>query len=158
MTSVDLLVRSSPAPHAERFWSKVATAGPNECWLWTASLGRKGYGKFKLNGKMTPAHRVAYELLVDPIPEDLVLDHVRERGCISKSCVNPAHLEPVTNLENIRRGRRRSATHCDKGHPFNDENTYIRKGDREGLFKRRCRPCKREWTREYRARKRAAKS
>jgi hypothetical protein len=60
------------------------------------------------------AHRVAYELLVGPIPEGLTLDHVRDRGCTSTACVKaiadergPAHLEPVTMEENVRRASAR---------------------------------------------------
>lgn len=53
------------------------------------------------------AHRVAYELWVGPIPEGMELDH----RCKVRACINPAHLEPVTHAENMRRlGRRRPET------------------------------------------------
>lgn len=73
------------------------------CWLWTASLTHNGYGKFWVDGAVVRAHRWIYEQLVGPIPDGLHLDHVHERGCRSRRCVNPAHLEPVTNEENQRR-------------------------------------------------------
>jgi hypothetical protein len=57
------------------------------------------------------AHRFAYELLVGPIPEDLELDHL----CRVRHCVNPAHLEPVTHLENILRGMRAAAQQAKGG-------------------------------------------
>jgi hypothetical protein len=49
---------------------------------------------------MLLVHRDVYEQLVGPIPEGLVLDHL----CRNRSCCNPAHLEPVTTAENVRRG------------------------------------------------------
>lgn len=87
-------------PLAERFWSKVdRDGGPDCCWPWLAARAN-GYGKFYVDGRMVRAHRFAYELLVGPIPEGLVLDHL----CAVTFCVNPAHLEPVTQRENARRG------------------------------------------------------
>lgn len=70
------------------------------CWIWTAGLTAKGYGRFhRSRSNRHRAHRWAYENFVGPIPEGLTLDHI----CKVKSCVNPAHLEPVTNEENIKR-------------------------------------------------------
>lgn len=71
------------------------------CWLWSGSK-RGGYGRLNLTevGKTVEAHRASYEFHVEPIPEGLELDHL----CRNRSCINPAHLEPVTNAENIRRG------------------------------------------------------
>lgn len=81
-----------------RFWRMVET-GP-QCWNWRASTDGKGYGQFKVDGRGVQAHRFAYELMVEPIPEGLVLDHL----CLNKRCVKPSHLEPVTFAENVRRG------------------------------------------------------
>lgn len=107
----------------ERFWSKVDAVGP--CWLWTAGTNPLGYGRYNLtwrNGKpqgLVLAHRHAWQSLVGPIPEGLVLDHL----CRVPACVNPDHLEPVTQAENIRRGYGYSAqcarrVHCPNGHPL----------------------------------------
>jgi hypothetical protein len=85
----------------QRFWTMVSKT--ETCWLWTGGLSR-GYAMFWLDGKNVKAHRFAYELLVGPIPEGLVLDHVVARGCKWRHCVNPAHLEPVTERVNILRG------------------------------------------------------
>lgn len=82
----------------ERFWRWVERG--EGCWLWLASTDTKGYGLFGAEGKLSKAHRYAYELLVGPIPEGLVLDHL----CRVRHCVNPDHLEPVTTYENILRG------------------------------------------------------
>lgn len=88
-----------------RFEDKFAVDESTDCWLWGIehSMTVEGYGQFWLDGAMRKAHRVAYEALVGPIPEGLELDHVKERGCQGPSCVNPAHMEPVTQAENVRR-------------------------------------------------------
>lgn len=88
-----------PTEASIRFWRLVDTNTPTGCWLWTGSTNEKGYGRFKVAGKNVRAHRFAYELLVEPIPDDLQLDHL----CEVKACVNPAHLEVVDNAENTRR-------------------------------------------------------
>jgi hypothetical protein len=72
----------------------------------------------------------------------MVLDHVRERGCVNRHCVNPAHLEPVTNRTNLLRGTGFAATnaqktHCIHGHEFTPENTKHEK------LGRKCRTCDR---------------
>lgn len=117
--------------HPERFWSKVnKTEG---CWLWTASTNKNGYGRY---GNAS-THRVAYELCIGPIPAGFEVDHVKSRGCTNRHCVNPAHLEVVTKLENIRRGGFAAKTHCPQGHPYNEENTYLTIERRH----RMCRVC-----------------
>lgn len=122
----------------------------NECWLWSGCT-YKGYGRAKVNGKVVGVHRAAYEQLVGPIPSSLVIDHL----CRIRNCYNPRHLEPVTNLENTRRGvsggkitgeKQRNKTHCKWGHPFNSVNTYNRI-DRPG---RECRPCRKMRNDEFR--------
>lgn len=93
--------RYDTSPLEARFWPKVNKT--DSCWLWTGAKTGAGYGMIREvghGGKMLMAHRVAYELLVGPIPEGLFLDHL----CRTPLCVNPAHLEPVTCRENMRRG------------------------------------------------------
>lgn len=96
---------------ARRFWNYVDDSG--ECWLWTGGKAT-GYGRVYWNGKQDGAHRVAYELLIGPIPDDAELDHL----CRNSPCVNPAHLEPVTHTGNMERapGWTGNRTHCPKGH------------------------------------------
>lgn len=130
---------------AERFFAKVDKRGRDECWLWRAALSN-GYGAFWLHGHQEPAHRVAYKMLIGPIPEGLTIDHL----CRNRPCVNPAHMEPVTNGENVLRGIGITAinvtkTHCPQGHPYDEANTIV---SRTG--KRSCRACHRAFTRRWR--------
>lgn len=74
----------------------------DSCWVWTGFTRGKGYGGFQLPTGVVSAHRFAYETLVGPIPEGAQIDHV----CMNKLCVNPKHLEPVTNEENQYRAYR----------------------------------------------------
>lgn len=132
----------------ERFWSKVQKT--DTCWIWTAAKSPLGYGSFGVeSGKIMPAHRYAYELLVGPIPKGLTIDHL----CRNPSCVNPAHLEPVTQGENVKRSTFHKAgtavnlskTHCPHGHPYSGDNVYFYHGSRH------CIACMRKRTREQRA-------
>lgn len=76
----------------ERFWSKVAIAGPNDCWIWQASLSCWGYGKFSIRGKDHGAHRVAFQLWWGvSLPRWLDVCHDCPGGD-NKACCNPAHL------------------------------------------------------------------
>lgn len=115
------------------------------CWEWLGAHSC-GYAAVWRHGRMRPAHRVVYELLVGPIPPGKQLDHL----CRNIGCVNPAHLEPVTQRENIARGRcwerNRSKTHCPSGHPYDERNTGYRANG-----KRRCLTCHREQERKRRA-------
>jgi hypothetical protein len=88
-----------------RFWDKIAIDPITGCWLWTGAA-RSGYGAFWLDGRVVRAHRYVYELLRGSVPDGLVLDHLCERP----SCVNPAHLEAVTQQTNLNRSERYRAT------------------------------------------------
>lgn len=110
----------------DRFWSKVERS--DDCWTWTGAKTRRnnGYGRFRFNGDLYVAHRVAYELLRGPIADGLVIDHL----CRNTLCVNPDHMEIVTQTENIRRGEAPSAingrkTHCIRGHELTGDNVWI---------------------------------
>lgn len=134
-------------PIDQRLWGKVLKSGPvptarpdlGPCWLWLGAT-TKGYGRIGTGvGKgVAQAHRVAYELEIGPIPEGLTLDHL----CVNPPCVNPAHMEPVTDAENIRRGSGWAGllfrkTHCKYGHEFTEANTF-----REPDGGRSCLTCK----------------
>jgi hypothetical protein len=125
-----------------------------------ANDGRQGYGRVTPGKaqKHTQAHRLGYEIYVGPIPEGMVLDH----KCRTPACVNPAHLEPVTQIENMRRGNYRvglalggkasgevqkAKTHCPQGHPYVDGNL---RASKQGF--RGCLTCHRERARANRQR------
>ena len=130
-----------PRPAADRFWDKVNKT--DTCWLWTASCSPTGYGVFRISQpvhKLVSAHRWAYEQVHGPIPAGLQIDHL----CRIRHCVNPDHLEAVTQKENLQRGKGTNGhsytrkTHCKHGHMFNCKNTQIRPDG-----SRRCRVCNR---------------
>ena len=119
----------------ERFESFVSPEPNSGCWLWTGYLDAHGYARLGVvihDGRWIPrpAHQIAYEVFRGPIPDGLVLDHL----CRVRCCVNPDHLEAVTNEENLKRGIRdagnkaacakaRAKTHCKHGHQYTDETT-----------------------------------
>lgn len=118
------------------------------CWLWQGSLNPDGYGVLYLGSRTTKdlrkcrAHRVVYELYRGPIPDGLVLDHL----CLIRRCVNPDHLEAVTQRENLLRSKNTLAHKnamaelCKHGHEFTPANTLIEMS--RGRPSRRCRICR----------------
>ena len=146
-----------PRPVADRFWEKVAPAPADECWLWQAHVNSDGYGLFYVGPTQTTvrAHRRAYEQLIGPIPDGLVLDHL----CRAPSCVNPWHLDPVTDKVNVLRAESRCSklTHCKHGHEFTEANTSYQKG-RDGRPRRRCRTCQDARTARRREQRQAART
>lgn len=118
----------------ERFWKKVQKT--EACWIWTGAKDGCGYGHFWGQTRMMKAHRWSYERFVGPIPAGLNIDHL----CRTPSCVNPSHLEPVTQRENLLRGdtfqaRNVRKTHCSRGHLLAGDNLKKTPGHRQ------CREC-----------------
>lgn len=140
--------REAKASDMRRLLEKVSV-GEDGCWRATGSLTPKGYARFKFDDRSGQGHRFAYLTLVGPIPEGLELDHI----CRVRHCINPAHLEAVTHLENLnRRVMPELVTHCVNGHEYTPENTYSKPNG-----KRMCRICKNAEKARYRARKAAAR-
>jgi hypothetical protein len=123
----------------ERFTANLTSTAPDKCWLWKAALDREGYGRFSMRKRYIAAHRFSYLNYIGPLQPGLVLDHL----CRNRACANPAHLEAVTDQQNILRGTAPSAvnarkTHCLRGHELVGENLCVRPGGKRG-----CRTCRR---------------
>jgi hypothetical protein len=88
-----------------RLWARVLKGSADQCWPWTGATTGNGYGQIRHGSSRLMVHRVAYESAFGPVPEGFVIDHT----CRSVTCCNPAHLEPVTQAENVRRGFERRA-------------------------------------------------
>ena len=118
-----------------------------DCWEWTGAT-QLGYGLVSFEGRRWRVHRLIWTLLVGPIPNGLVLDHL----CRVRHCANPDHLEVVTQLENVRRGqtgRYQRSTICPRGHDRTIDPYVTSQGYRD------CRLCRRRSRSEYKRRRRA---
>ncbi len=124
------------------------------CWIWTGKRQRDGYGLVMHGHAFLSAHRVVYEDAIGGyLKASLQLDHT----CRNRLCVNPAHLEPVTQRVNTLRSEGPSAINarkqrCKRDHPFDDANTRIRKDGR-----RVCKACCRQREAQARLKKRTLK-
>lgn len=140
------------------FWTKAMPEPNSGCWLWIGALVATdvcaGYGCIRRKGVTRLAHRMAYIAEYGRPHRTAVLDH----RCRTSNCVNPAHLEAVSQAENVRRGtspklfreaneaRRLAAlhkTHCSAGHELTSENTALHRVVVRGKAKvhRLCRVC-----------------
>lgn len=127
----------------ERFEEKFTPEPNSGCWLWLASCSAKGYGYFFDGERNVKAHRWSYQHHVGPIPDNLVIDHI----CRVRCCVNPAHLEIVSNRENVLRGvgvtsRNARKLHCARGHLLIGDNLQKGRGSH-----RVCMECRRIYSR-----------
>lgn len=125
----------------QRFFEKVMPVPESGCWMWIGSdSGYGGYGSFYYKERLTRAHRAAYDMFVGPIPDGLTIDHLCRVPC----CVNPKHLEAVTQRENNMRSPtvvsalNARKTHCPKGHEYSEQNL------RRAKYGRMCRICHNE--------------
>ena len=126
----------------QRFLEKIIIDQETGCCIWTGShVGKVGYGYFWSKSGSCRAHKFCYESIIGPVPKGMELDHL----CRNTLCVLPYHLEPVSHLENVRRGvssetsgkYQKEKTHCVNGHEFNNKNTYY-----PNPKHRQCRICK----------------
>lgn len=122
-------------------------------WLWQRRIDQSGYGQIKVNKRTRPVARVSHEVFIGEVPAG----HIVHQTCGRRDCVAPEHLEAITFAEMNHRGendalknfaeyyeRRRAATHCPNGHPWDEENT------RRDEVQRYCRSCLRDSQRERR--------
>lgn len=123
-----------------RLLSRAVPVG--DCRVWTGAVQSRGYGSVWINGRSELAHRVSYELHVGPIPDGYHVDHVKNRGCRTRLCVAPWHLEPVTSAVNTRRTGHGSETHCKRGHILAGPNLLLKKRGPGRSVVRNCRTCR----------------
>jgi hypothetical protein len=140
----------SVAPVADRLMASVMADPNSGCWLWTGRVKNNGYATMGVKTgaiwKTMHAHRISYEIFAGPIPAGMDLDH----KCRVRCCVNPAHLEPVSRSENLRRSplmnRMGQKIACPKGHFYSGTN------NRGGRI---CHKCQAADAKSYRERKTA---
>lgn len=144
---MDAAVRGPLRSALDRFVDYIDYADSG-CWEWTSWTNGVGYGKFYVSKDETKAyaHRWVHEQVVGPIPKGLTIDHL----CRNVGCVNPDHLEVVSQAVNTARStgpakraaRLAAITHCPRGHEYTPENTYRWAGrDFKG---RTCKACARD--------------
>lgn len=146
----------------QRLLGKTAVL-PNGCYIWTGHVDPEGYARTRIEGRVTFVHRSVYATLVAPIPDGVQIDHVCHSSdtqcgggsnCLHRRCINPDHLEAVTARENSLRANNSFVsinarkTHCNSGHEFTPQNTYVRTNG-----SRRCVTCQREWSRRAEAKR-----
>lgn len=135
-----------------RIFANRSTVGlAEDCWEWTGSRDKDGYGFAKAKDSTgrrvhVGAHRIAYLLAAGSMDPAAVLDHL----CRNRACCNPAHLEPVTNGENVRRGNLVNRETCRSGrHPWGPGSFRVVSG------RRVCLGCESDSSRRYYIRKKA---
>jgi hypothetical protein len=83
--------------------SNIRPSGRSECWPWVGAIHKDGHGQY--DG--FPAHRMVYQALYGPLPDDVVVRHT----CDNPPCCNPRHLITGSHADNVadRVARDRSA-------------------------------------------------
>lgn len=148
----------SPSDLPERFGRRIVVTDEG-CWVFGGAKSSNGYGSVGYQRRVWSAHKLAYTLLVGPVPDGLSIDHVCHnraddcaggRTCRHRPCCNPDHLEAVPQaLNNLRSPNSlHGATHCPMGHSYDD--AYVRPNGR-----RECRACRDEKRSSYYPRERA---
>src|SRR5574343_1677663 len=83
------------------------------CWEWTMGTDSSGYGVMavklvdgpgRYGWRASRVHRIVWTATHGPIPDGMVIDHT----CCNRLCCNPAHLQVVTQAENVRLQAERS--------------------------------------------------
>jgi hypothetical protein len=132
-----IILTTAPTPERviERLLQRF-TVEPSGCWVSDYSTGSHGYSQvgWQADGKLRVrlAHRVAYEAYHGRIPNGMTVDHI----CRNRRCIHPEHLRLLSHEENSRRNGNWAKTHCHRGHPFDELNTYRTKRGH-----RHCRAC-----------------
>lgn len=138
-----------------RFWSRVDKSVTPDCWIWTGTVDRCGYGQLSVNGTVVRAHRFSWEMHHGrSFPEGMHGCHV----CDTPGCVNPLHIFPGTRFDNmqdsVQKGRaakyNSAKTHCPSGHEYSADNTHV-----SAKGRRVCLTCRTRNRRAFEARNKA---
>jgi hypothetical protein len=123
----------APKPLIDRLMARVSPEPTTGCWIWTGTHNSNGYGKIRVDRRMSLTHRVAYSIFVGPLLDGMDIDHT----CRNRACVNPDHLEQISHRDNTVR-RNAVRTTCPRGHVY----------DKIDQGARRCSLCKKARARE----------
>lgn len=145
-------IKDIPEPepkYLKIFWGRIKKT--KKCWNYIGPITKTKYGLMCIHARQYLAHRISYTWLVGTLPKDKVLDHL----CRNTRCVNPKHLEVVTNAENTLRGtsplaENKRKTHCSNGHPYSGDNLMT---SHQGY--RNCKACRYPRNEDYKKRNRA---
>lgn len=122
-------------------WVSVFEGDGEPCIEWVATKNRNGYGTLTVGGITRLAHRVSFMFRHGSIPK--CLDHL----CRNRACINPSHLEGVSQAENCKRGMGGKSqllkTMCPSGHEYSGRNLIVYDG------RRYCRECMRKHTKSW---------
>lgn len=159
--------RLPDAEYNEQFLARLRSylkTDANGCWIWQGLKTHTGYGQIACRGRPKTVHRIFFQMLKGlSLRKDQWVLH----RCDVPACANPAHLwlgTPKDNSQDCVRKRRFyafSRTHCPKGHPYDEKNTYMSRTKAGGL-QRNCKECgrlrsrseaRREYARQYRKRR-----
>ena len=116
------------------------------CILWQGAKDGKGYGLIRRFGRLFKTHRLMYAEVHGADLLGLMVCHT----CDTPSCINPEHLWLGSNSDNqqdaVQKGRNFNVkkTHCNHGHEFTKENTYLVRTERV------CRTCARARAKRWR--------
>ena len=123
------------------WWEDTHEVLENGCWKYTGHIMDNGYALKSFEGRRHTAHKAYYLKYVGSVEDGLVVDH----KCRNRSCVNPSHLQAITQSENLLRAIRPERTHCPQGHEYDQDNTYMSKGKYKV-----CRTCRNDSAKELR--------
>lgn len=137
----------------EYFHDNYIPVTESGCWLWLRGCNSDGYACMTVGITSTRVHKWAYEKYKHIVPTKMTLDHL----CRVRSCVNPDHLDCISNWENSFRGDTLTGinarkTHCKNGHEFTAQNTEVYKTKNRkwsnGII-RRCKICRRIYNKQW---------
>jgi hypothetical protein len=138
-----------------KLWQKATRGGPDDCWEWKGAKS-SGTPMVFIGVPGTPGRTISARKIIweQTRGEDVPAGSIVTNSCQNRLCVNPNHIIVVTRREHALRNGSPTALNsqretCKNGHPFTEENTYLRKDGRG----RQCRTCAREQVAKHRKRK-----